>query len=51
MVDSDYLHWLKDNSTNEYIRKCASLVIAWENDEIEMPEPQRPEDENDGLPF
>ncbi len=48
MVDTDYLEWLVDNSTNEFIKKCAKLVITWERDEIE---PQRPEDENDGLPF
>lgn len=52
MVDTDYLHWLVDNSTNDFIRKCASLVIAWENDQIKEVEiePQRPEDD-DGLPF
>ena len=53
MVDTDYLHWLVKNSTNDFIRKCAKLVIDWENDK--MPEvtvePQRPEDESNGLPI
>lgn len=49
MVDIDYLHWLVDNSTNDFIRKCASLVIAWENDKIE--EVHLDPIDDDGLPF
>lgn len=49
MVDTDYLHWLVKNSNDEFIRKCAKLVIAWENDKI--PEVAVPPVDDDGLPF
>ena len=51
MVDTKYLRWLADKSTNEFIKKCASLVLAWENDEIEQPQAELQPIDDDDLPF